>query len=62
MICVDCDLKKLVQFIRQLNLTGRKGEIICFDFQKEVLEEYCGKEATIATVDFETFRENFMDG
>ena len=60
LICVDCDLKRLVQFIHQLDLTGQKGEIICFDFQKEALKEYCGKEATIAAVDFETFREKFL--
>lgn len=60
LVCVDCDLKRLVQFINRLEFLGRTGEVICFDFQKEVLEEYCGKEAKVAAVDFKAFREGFM--
>lgn len=62
LICVDCDLKRLVQFKTQLDYLGRQGEVICFDFQKEAIERYCGEETTIATVDFETVREKFLDG
>ena len=60
LVCVDCDLKRLVQFISQLDFTGQTGEVICFDFQKEVLKEYCGKNAKVAAVDFEKFQESFM--
>lgn len=60
LICVDCDLKRLVQFISQLDFIGQTGEVICFDFQKEVVKEYCGKNAKVAAVDFEKFQENFI--
>ena len=60
LICVDCDLKRLVQFISQLDFIGQTGEVICFDFQKEAVKEYCGKNAKVAAVDFEKFQENFI--
>ena len=62
LICIDCDLKRLVQFQTQLAYIGRKGEVICFDFQKEAICSYCGEETKISEVDFETVRESFFPG
>lgn len=60
LIAVDFDMKRLLRFILQLQYTCKRGEIICFDFQKEVIKSYCGKEADISAVDFEIFRKSFF--
>ena len=62
LICVDCDLKRLIQFKMQMDYLGIQGEVICFDFQKDVIKEYCGEETKISEVDFEAVRENFLNG
>lgn len=62
LICVDCDLKRLIQFKMQMDYLGIQGEVICFDFQKEVIQKYCGEETKISEVDFEAVRENFLSG
>ena len=61
LVCVDCDLKRLVQFISQLDFTGQTGEVICFDFQKEAIREYCGEETKISEVLYEKVRELFSE-
>lgn len=60
LICVDCDLKRLIQFQTQLSYLGVQGEAICFDFQKEAIEKYCGEQTKISTVNLETVRKNFL--
>ena len=60
LICVDCDLKRLIRFMTQLQYQGLQGEIICFDFQKEAIKEYCGEKTKISTVDLEAVRKNFF--
>ena len=60
LICVDCDLKRLIQFQTQLSYLGVQGEVICFDFQKEAIENYCGEQTKISTVNLETVRKNFL--
>lgn len=60
LICVDCDLKRLIQFQTQLSYLGVQGEVICFDFQKEAIEKYCGEQTKISTVNLETVRKNFL--
>ena len=60
LICVDCDLKRLIQFQTQLSYLGVQGEAICFDFQKEAIENYCGEQTKISTVNLETVRKNFL--
>ncbi len=60
LVCIDCDLKRLIRFITQLRYQGLKGEVICFDFQKEGIQEYCEEKAKISTVDLETVRRKFL--
>ena len=60
LVCVDCDLKRLVRFMTQLKYHGLQGEVICFDFQKEAIKEYCGEKTKISTVDLEAVRRRFL--
>ncbi|MDO4755991.1 MAG: hypothetical protein Q4A54_06580 [Parabacteroides sp.] len=60
LICIDCDLKRLIQFRTQMLYAGRNYEIICFDFQKEVIKEYCGEETKISTVDSGKIKKSFF--
>ena len=62
LICIDCDLKRLIQFRTQMLYAGRNYEIICFDFQKEVIKEYCGEGTKISTVDSGKIQKNFFSG
>lgn len=60
LICIDFDLKRLLRFVTQLRYLEKCGEIICFDFQKEVIENFCDERTKISSVDFEIFRESFF--
>lgn len=60
LVAVDFDMRRLLRFHLQLRYAGRQGEVICFDFQGEVMKEYCGESAKVSTVDFEVFQENFF--
>lgn len=51
LICIDCDLKRLLFFRNQLCYSGKYGQIICFDFQESSLKEFCGENISIAIVD-----------
>ena len=62
LICIDGDLKRLIRFITQLQYQGLQGEVICFDFQKEAIKEYCGEKTKISTVDREAVRKTFFSG
>ena len=60
LLCVNGDLKRLIRFITQFQYQGRQGEIICFDFQKEAIREYCGEKTKSSTVDLEAVRRQFL--
>ena len=57
LICIDCDLKRLATFRTQLNYSGKSGEVICFDFQKDSMKEIFGKNIYIATIDSNIIRK-----
>ena len=59
LICIDCDLKRLITFKTQLGYAECRGEIICFDFQKEGIKEFCGDNITLTLVDSDIIREEF---
>lgn len=44
----------------QLYFSGNYGEVICFDFQENVMKEFCGKNISISTVDSKKVREIFF--
>ncbi len=56
LFCCIIDLIKIAKFYSALNLHERKGIIICFDFQKEVLGKYFGDMVVIEALNFEKFK------
>ena len=61
LLCFDFDMLRITRFFTSLSLHGISGRIICFDFQKEVLEEYFGTAVTIETIDLEKFEGRFLN-
>lgn len=47
-----CDMPRVRRFDTALNLQGRSGTLICFDFQQDALREICGDRVTFQTIDF----------
>jgi len=39
---------------------NRRGGIVCFDFQEEILAKCCGERVYFDTIDFEKFKERFF--
>lgn len=56
----SCDLPRILRFSTSLELTGRTGTLICFDFQADVLRRYCGNRVRIQTIDFTKFEGRFF--
>lgn len=51
-ICFLLDMVKLVKFTNSIEQKQSKGKIICFDFQKQAIKNYCGSsDIEIVTVD-----------
>ena len=48
----SCDLPRITRFNTSLDLMGRPGTLICFDFQADVLRRYCGSWVRLQTIDF----------
>ncbi|MCM1489166.1 MAG: hypothetical protein NC203_12455, partial [Firmicutes bacterium] len=55
-----CDLPRIRRFNTALSLQGKSGTLICFDFQKEPLARYCGKQVVFRTIDFAKFERSFF--
>ena len=53
-------LKTLDSFYNAASVSGTAREVICFDFQKEAIREYCGEKTKISTVDLEAVRRQFL--
>lgn len=54
------DMPRIARFNTALELQGRDGILICFDYQKEVLERYCGHRVHFQTIDFAKFERRFF--
>lgn len=54
------DMLRLSRYHTALSLHGLTGHLICFDFQKTVLEQYFGDTVTIETIDLEKFERRFL--
>ena len=61
LICTDMDLKRLARFIVQLQYNDSHGEVICFDYQREAIEDFCEGKASITEVDFAAIKEALFD-
>ena len=57
------DLPRIAGFLKMMAFRNLSGKIICFDFQREVLENYCvsrGAVLEFETIDFEKFERRFF--
>ncbi len=48
-----CDMPRIRHFDTALELHGKEGTLICFDFQEEILRRVCGQRVKIQCLDFE---------
>lgn len=55
-----CDMPRLSRFVNGLTLHDRMGMLLCFDFQKEVLQRFCGERIQIQTIDLGKFERRFF--
>lgn len=56
----SCDMPRIARFNTALELQGKSGTLICFDYQRGVLERYCGARVRFQTIDFEKFERRFF--
>lgn len=50
-----CDMPRIQRFDTALELQGRTGTLICFDFQEETFRRICGQRVTLQSIDFGKF-------
>ena len=56
-----CDLPRIKRFNTAVTLQEIGGVIICFDFQKQVLQKFCCKQITFKTINFERWERSFFE-
>ncbi|MDD4509902.1 MAG: hypothetical protein PHY23_03185 [Oscillospiraceae bacterium] len=54
------DLPRIARFHHALQLQGRSGTIICFDFQAEVLKRYCKAQVSFETISLKKYEGRFL--
>ena len=54
------DMPRIVRFCSALSLQGRRGILICFEFQSDSLRRYCGDLAEIQTISLEKLERRFF--
>ena len=57
------DLPRIAGFLKMLTFRNLSGKIICFDFQRDILENYCvsrGAALEFETIDFKKFERRFF--
>ncbi len=60
LLAFDLDMLRLSRFRTALSFHGLTGSLICFDFQKPMLQQYFGEAVTIDTIDLEKFEGRFL--
>ena len=60
LLAFDFDMLRLSRFHTALSLHGIHGNLICFDFQKEVLRLFFKETVTITTIDLNKFERRFL--
>lgn len=55
-----CDMPRIQRFASALELQGRTGTLICFDFQEEALHRLCGPRVAIQSIDFEKYERSVL--
>ena len=56
----SCDMPRIARYNTALELQGRNGMLICFDYQRSVLERYCGSRIRFQTIGFDKFERRFF--
>ena len=54
------DIPRINRFCTALQIQDRKGTLVCFDFQREVLERFCGERVEFSAISFEKFERRFF--
>ena len=60
LFCYTCDLPRIRRFDSALRLQNRRGTIICFDYQADVLHRYCGNAVKFQLIDFNKWERRFF--
>ncbi len=60
LLAFDFDMLRLSRFRTALSFHGLTGNLVCFDFQKPVLQQYFGDAASIETIDLYKFERRFL--
>lgn len=53
-----CDMPRIQRFDAALELQGKVGTLICFDFQESALHQICGPRVAFQSIDFEKFERS----
>lgn len=57
----DFDMLQICRFVTSLKLHQMAGKILCFDFQRDAVTDYCGDVVSIDTIDLEKFKRRFFN-
>jgi len=60
LLSYKCDLRRIRKFDTALRMRDRRGIIICFDYQAEVLRRYCSPLIEFQTLDYEKTERRFF--
>jgi hypothetical protein len=55
----DFNMSRIARFNGNLEMHNKRGTIICFDFQADVLRRYCHDNVTIETIKTDKFKKQF---
>lgn len=60
LLAYDFDMQRINRFNTGLNVYGRSGSLICFDFQLPVLEQYLTDNIQFSSIDLAKFKRGFL--
>lgn len=61
LLAFDFDMLRISRFCTALSFHEMSGCLICFDFQRSVLEQYFADTVTIETIDLNKFEGRFLN-
>lgn len=60
LLAYDFDMQRINRFNTGLNVYGRSGNLICFDFQIPVLKKYLTADIAFSSIDLAKFKRGFL--
>lgn len=60
LLAYKCDLNRIKKFKDALTMREKHGIIICFDYQAEILRQYCGEYVEFQTLDYKKTERRFF--